>query len=371
MKSGFVVDLKDGMVVTSLFLVREKEVRSSPRTGKSWLQLGLVDRTGNVSAKMWDNFAGIISTFACDDVIRVRGRAKLYNDQIEITLEQILPVTEKEYDLQDFLPHTRENIDVLLAKLHEHIAAVRDPWLQRLLTSIVDDPAIQPKLRLAPAAMTMHHAYLGGLLEHVVSVCGLARGVAGHYADVELDYLITGAVLHDIGKIDELCYDRCIGYTTAGRLLGHISLGFAMVRKKIEAIAGFPPGLATLVEHLLLSHHGTHEFGSPALPQFREAVVLNFIDDLDSKVGAMRATLDAAAINRDGEWTERNPSLRRSLLRTDEFLHPTEKTNATAGAGGGAGAGAGAQNTSSAAHSAGAQPPAQRSLLDPGAAAKS
>jgi 3'-5' exoribonuclease len=365
MKSGFVIDLKDGMSVTSLFLVREKEVRSSPRTGKSWLQLGLVDRTGNVSAKMWDNFAGIISTFACDDVIRVRGRAKLYNDQIEITLEQILPVTEKEYDLQDFLPHTHENIDVLLAKLHEHIAAVRDPWLQRLLTSIVDDPAIQPKLRLAPAAMTMHHAYLGGLLEHVVSVCGLARGVAGHYADVDLDYLITGAVLHDIGKVDELCYDRCIGYTTAGRLLGHISLGFAMVRKKIEAIAGFPPELATLVEHLLLSHHGTHEFGSPALPQFREAVVLNFIDDLDSKMGAMRATLDAAAVNRDDEWTERNPSLRRALLRTGEFLHPTEKTNAAAGAG------AGAQNNSSSAHSAGAQPPAQRSLLDPGAAAKS
>jgi 3'-5' exoribonuclease len=361
MKSGFVVDLKDGVVVTSLFLVREKEIRSSPRTGKSWLQLGLVDRTGSVSAKMWDNFAGIVSTFACDDVIRVRGRAKLYNDQIEITLEQILPVTEKEYDLQDFLPHTRENIDVLLAKLHEHIAAVRDPWLQRLLTSIVDDPAIQPKLRLAPAAMTMHHAYLGGLLEHVVSVCGLARGVAGHYPDVDLDYLITGAVLHDIGKLEELSYERCIGYTTQGRLLGHISIGFAMVRKKIEAIAGFPPELATLVEHLLLSHHGTHEFGSPALPQFREAVVLNFIDDLDSKMGAMRATLDAAAVHRDDEWTERNPSLRRPLLRTSEFLHPTERTIESAGR----------QNNSAATRSTAAPAPAQRSLLDPGAAGKS
>jgi 3'-5' exoribonuclease len=360
MKSGFVVDLKDGVVVTSLFLVREKEIRSSPRTGKSWLQLGLVDRTGSVSAKMWDNFAGIVSTFACDDVIRVRGRAKLYNDQIEITLEQILPVTEKEYDLQDFLPHTRENIDVLMVKLHEHVAAVRDPWLQRLLTSIVDDPAIQPKLRLAPAAMTMHHAYLGGLLEHVVSVCGLARGVAGHYPDVDLDYLITGAVLHDIGKTEELGYQRCIGYTTQGRLLGHIAIGFAMVRKKIEAIAGFPPELATLIEHLLLSHHGTHEFGSPALPQFREAVVLNFIDDLDSKVGAMRATLDAAEVNRDDEWTERNPSLRRPLLRTGEFLHPTEKTKEAAGG----------SNNSAASHAA-ASAPAQRSLLDPGGSAKS
>jgi 3'-5' exoribonuclease len=360
MKQGFVIDLKDGMAITSLFLVREKEIRNSPRTGKSWLQLDLVDRTGSVSAKMWDNFAGIVSTFACDDVIRVRGRAKLYNDQIEITLEQILPVTDKEYDLQDFLPHTRENIDALLAKLHEHIAAVRDPWLQRLLTSIVDDPAIQPKLRLAPAAMTMHHAFLGGLLEHVVSVCGLARGVAAHYPDVDLDYLITGAVLHDIGKIDELCYDRCIGYTTQGRLLGHISLGFAMVRKKIEAIAGFPPDLGTLVEHLLLSHHGTHEFGSPALPQFREAVILNFIDDLDSKVGAMRATLDAAAANRDDEWTERNPSLRRPLLRTDEFLHPTEKTAGTAAG----------QGNSPLAHSAAAPAAAQRSFLDPGVRSK-
>lgn len=355
MKSGFVIDLKDGMAITSLFLVREKEIRSSPRTGKSWLQLGLVDRTGSVSAKMWDNFAGIVSTFACDDVVRVRGRAKLYNDQIEITLEQILPVAEKDYDLQDFLPHTRENIDGLMAKLHQHVAAVRNPWLRRLLNSIVDDPAIQPKLRMAPAAMTMHHAYLGGLLEHIVSICGLARGAAAHYPDVDQDYLLVGAVLHDIGKIDELCYDRCLGYTTPGRLLGHISIGFAMVRKKIEAIPDFPPKLATLVEHLLLSHHGTHEFGSPALPQFREAVVLNFIDDLDSKMGAMRATLDAA-VNRDDEWTERNPSLRRQLLRVSEFLQPAEKSREAIAA----------QNGSSAA----AEAPSQRSLLDPEPSAK-
>lgn len=330
-KSHFVIDLSDGQSVASLFLVREKEVRTSARTGSSWLQLELADRTGTISAKMWDNFTELAATFERDDIIQVRGRVKLYKGQRELTLEQILPAVEREYELGDFLPHTKYNIDELYAKLCAAVAAVKNPWLKRLLLDVIEDPAITPRLRRAPAAMTMHHAYIGGLLEHVVSLVGLASSLAAHYPELDGDLLLTGVVLHDIGKIEELRYTRGIDYSDEGRLLGHISIGAGMVRDKIKGIPGFPAPLATLVQHLILSHHGSYEFGSPSLPQFPEAVALHFIDDLDSKMGAVRATLgDAAEGSGAALWTERNPSLRRVLLRARQYLAGEHKGAAKA-----------------------------------------
>ena len=318
MKTHYICDLQDGQGIATLFLVREKEIRTSSRSGKSWLELDLVDRTGRISAKMWDNFAVIAVTFERDDVVHVRGRVKLYNGQKELMLEQIIPAVERDYDLSDFLAHTKYDVEKLYADLRAAIAAMKNPWLKRLLTSVADDPESAPKLKRAPAAMTMHHAFLGGLLEHIVSLIGLGRAVAEHYRELDADLLLAGIVLHDIGKIDELCYDRGIDYTTQGRLLGHITIGAAMVRERIRAIPNFPAQLAMLVEHLILSHHGSYEFGSPSLPQTREAVALHFLDDMDSKMGAIRATLDSAEGNAD--WTARNPSLRRSLLRTEKFF---------------------------------------------------
>ena len=321
MKSPCVSDLADGQLVTSLFLVREKEIRTSARTGKSWLELSLADRSGSIPAKMWDNFDAIAKTFERDDVVRIRGRVKLYNGQKELTLEQVIPAAEREYDLGDFLPHTKYDIEKLYADLRAAIAGMKNPWLKQLLSSVVDDPAIAPRFKRAPAAMTMHHAYLGGLLEHVVSLIGLASKVVSHYPELDPDLLLAGVVLHDVGKIDELRYARGIDYSDEGRLLGHITICVVLVREKCKAIAGFPAPLALLVEHLILSHHGSHEFGSPSLPQISEAVALHFIDDLDSKMAGMRATLEQAAAGSSADlWTERSPSLRRALLRTDKFL---------------------------------------------------
>ncbi len=202
MKSPCVSDLADGQMVASLFLVREKEVRTSARSGKSWLELSLGDRTGSIPAKMWDNFEAIAKTFERDDVIRIRGRVKLYNGQKELTLEQIIPASERDYELGDFLAHTKCDVEKLYADLHAAIAGMKNPWLQKLLVSVVDDPEIASRLKRAPAAMTMHHAYLGGLLEHIVSLMGLAAAVAAHYPELDPDLLLAGVVLHDIGKID-------------------------------------------------------------------------------------------------------------------------------------------------------------------------
>ncbi|HXW18096.1 MAG TPA: HD domain-containing protein [Candidatus Acidoferrales bacterium] len=328
MKALFIADLKDGQAVASFFLISSKEIRTSSRTGKSWLQLELSDRTGRVSGKMWDNFADAAARCDRDAIVKVQGRAKIYNDQIELTIELILPAQEGDYDIRDFLPHTKEDVEKLYARLREAIAAVKDPCLKNLLSSVVDDAAIAPKLKRAPAATTMHHAFIGGLLEHIVSVIGLMERVTDHYPELDRDLLLTGVVLHDIGKTEELSYARGFGYTTEGQLLGHIALGLALVRRKIESIPDFPRPLAVLVEHLILSHHGTHEFGSPQLPQFREAVVLHYLDDLDSKMAAMRATLEGTG--GEDEWSDRNPSLRRQLLRTADFLcvEPAQKPEA-------------------------------------------
>jgi 3'-5' exoribonuclease len=319
MKTGFVRDLADGQSVVSLFLVREKEVRTSPRTGKSWLQLSLGDRTGTISAKMWDNFDALVSTFDCDDVIHIRGRVKTYNGEKELTIEQIVPAREHDYEMGDFLPHTKYDVEKMYAELRLAAGSVKNPWLQRLLASIVDDPEIAPRLKRAPAAMSMHHAYIGGLLEHVVSLLGLANGLCAHYAELDRDMVITGVVLHDIGKTEELRYARGIDYTTVGRLLGHITIGAAIVRKKIDAIPDFPKPLAVLVEHLILSHHGSLEFASPVLPQTREALALHFLDDIDSKMAAARATIEAADSS-PAVWTDRNPALRRALARPEQYL---------------------------------------------------
>ena len=334
MKSHYVADLADGQSVSSLFLVREKEVRTSPRTGTSWLQLELADHTGAISAKMWDNFTPLLPTFERDDVVLVRGRVKLYNGQKEMALEQIVPAAESDYDLGDFLPHTRHDVEELYAKLRVAIAGVQNPWLNRLLVSVAEDPAIVPRLKRAPAAMAMHHAYLGGLLEHMVSLASLSAALCRHYPELDPDLMLAGVVLHDIGKIEELQYTRGIGYSTEGRLLGHIAIGLMLVRGKIQAIPGFPAPLAVLVEHLILSHHGTHEFGSPALPQTREAVALHFLDDVDSKMAAMRATLDFPAFAQDeSPWTDRNPALRRALLRAEKYLGNGSKKTQEAEAG--------------------------------------
>jgi 3'-5' exoribonuclease len=318
MKSPVVADLKDGQSVEGIFLVCEKEMRTSARGNASWLQLELGDRTGSISAKMWENFEPLLETFESGDVVRVRGRVKLYNARLEVSLEQIIPVPENAYDLSDFLPHTKYDVEALYAGLLSAIASVKNPWLRQLLGNIVEDPSIAPRLKRAPAAMTMHHAFIGGLLEHIVSLIGLSTAIAAQYPELDPDLLLAGVVLHDIGKIDELRYAREIDYSTEGRLLGHIMLGVGMVRDRIKQIPGFPPALAVMVEHLILSHHGTHEFGSPSLPQTREAVALHFLDDFDSKMAAIRATLESSCAP-DG-WSQRNPSLRRALLRGEKYL---------------------------------------------------
>jgi 3'-5' exoribonuclease len=317
MKTPFVTDLGSEQVITTFFLVHEKEIRNT-REGKSYLRLELGDRSGTIEARMWDLFETIAKDINRDDFVKVQARVEIYRNKPQLALQQVRRAKPEEIDLVDFLPHTKEDVDKLYERLLEYAGAIRNPWLKILVSGIITDPKIAPRYKRAPAAKVMHHAFIGGLLEHVVGLCALAQLLATHYAELDVDLLLTAAMLHDVGKLDELCYERAIGYTTQGQLLGHIVMELETVSRAMDGIAGFPAPLKTVVQHMLISHHGQYEFGSPKLPMIREAMVFHYMDDLDSKMAAVRSALGSGA--GDDEWSAYSTALGRKFLRLEEFL---------------------------------------------------
>jgi len=320
MKTPFVTDLNSEQSITTFFLVHEKEIRNT-REGKPYLRLELGDRSGTIEARMWDQFESTVKDISRDDFVKVQARVEIYRNRPQLSLQQVRLAKPEEIDLADFLPQTKENVEKLYAQLQEYAGSIVNPWLKKLVTGIISDPAIAAKYKRAPAAKVMHHAYLGGLIEHVTGLCGLAKQIAAHYRELDVDLLLTAAILHDVGKLDELCFERAIGYTVEGQLLGHIMMEFETVSKAMDAIDGFPTNLKTVVQHLLISHHGQYEFGSPKLPMIREALAFHYMDDLDSKLAAVRAAL--AVDTGEPEWSAYSGALGRKFLRLDQFLKST------------------------------------------------
>lgn len=322
MKTLFVRELQPNQVAKSVFLVQSKEVRQD-KGGKSYLSLLLGDRTGNLEARMWEGVAEVVDTFDRDDFVEVKGLVQVYRNRPQMQVHTIHRLDDTGVQLADFVPHTAHDVNVMWTELRAAVAAVANPHLRALLDAFLDDPEIAPRYRAAPAAKTMHHAVLGGLLEHVTSLVRLARAVTPNYPIVDPDLLLAGIVLHDLGKIYELDYRRTFSYTTPGKLLGHMAIVLNLLQAKVAAVPGFPPKLKMLVEHLILSHHGHHEFGSPTLPAFPEALLLHYLDDLDSKMESTRASLANDPLV-EGEWTGRNPALDRQILKKDKFLAPDD-----------------------------------------------
>jgi 3'-5' exoribonuclease len=219
-------------------------------------------------------------------------------------------------DLSDYLPRSRRDPAEMYAVLLDRMKRMAEGPLRVLLLSVLEDPTIAEKYKKAPAAMSYHHAFLGGLLEHVLSLVELGDQLCDHYGDLRRDLLLAGLVLHDLGKVEELSFTSGFRYSTRGQLLGHIAMALEMVQEKIRQIPGFPPELKSQLEHIILSHHGKLEFGSPKEPMFPEALVVHFLDEIDSKLEAMRAQY-ASDQERSGEWTARNPALRRELLKVE------------------------------------------------------
>jgi 3'-5' exoribonuclease len=326
MKDIYIGDLlgfDEGKTFDSFFLVLTKQQRTT-KSNKPYLNLILGDRTGQIEGRVWDpGDPRIAKEFERGDIVKVRGSFSRYEDRAQVKVDQLRKALAGEADKMDMLPATSSDVGALWAQLDASVESLVNADLKRLLKALLADSALAQAYREAPAARQLHHAWLGGLLEHVVSLLGLADRVAAHYPLLDRDLLVTGVILHDVGKIRELVWDTGFDYTVEGVLLGHIQMGVDLVEKTIAGLPGFPDRLRTLVLHMILSHHGKLEFGSPKLPMIPEALVLNFLDDLDAKMQAMASAFEKSA--REGrapdELTGKVWALdQRQLLNTKAWL---------------------------------------------------
>ena len=322
MKSPYVSELEPNKLITSSFLVHSKEIRQK-KSGELYLSLLLADRTGELDAKMWDNVAEVIETFDRDDFVRVKGLIQIFHNRPQMTIHKVRRMDDSEIDFCDYFPSSKRDQDEMWLELRGIVAGIANVHLKGLLEAVLADDEIARRYRRAPAAKTIHHAFLGGLIEHVLSLCAMARLAAQHYRLIDGDLLLTGVILHDIGKIYELNYERGFSYSNDGQLLGHIHIGLRIVADKLRDLPAFPPALRSLVEHMILSHHGKLEFGSPKIPQFPEALMLHYLDDMDSKMECMRALLESDR-QVEGCFTAYNAALERSVLKKDLFLNPPD-----------------------------------------------
>jgi 3'-5' exoribonuclease len=328
MKSPYVSELEPNQVITGTFLVSHKDVRQK-KTGEPYLSLTLSDRTGDLDAKMWDNAAEALATFERDSFVRVKGMLQVFQNRPQLTVHKIQPVADNEIDASDYFPVSRRDRAEMFQELQGWIAGMSNVHLKALLEAIFADESVALAYRTAPAAKSVHHNWIGGLIEHVLSLCRLAKFAAGHYASIDFDLLLAGVILHDLGKIHELSYARSFGYTTEGQLLGHIMIGMRMVDEKIGAIPDFPAPLRDLLLHMILSHHGQLDFGSPKVPVFPEALLLHLLDNMDSKMECMRALVEKDQTV-EGVWTGYSSALERSALKKRKYLEPGPKLGAAA-----------------------------------------
>ena len=344
MKEFFVADAPrfENQVVTSFFCLASVGVRERRGGGGQYLALTLSDKSGQLEARMWEEFADLLPSCSEGCYVKAQGQISRYGGRFQITVTRMRSASSAEIDTADFILTTRFDVAEMTAELRGYVDRLQSPDLRRLLFAFLDDPEIGPAFIVAPAAKRLHHAWLGGLLEHVVSLVRVCVAVAPCYPEVNPDLLVAGAILHDIGKVRELRWGSNFEYTLEGQLLGHITIGQRLLGEKIAAldaearlraaeISGaaevFPEKLRLLLEHMILSHHGKLEFGSPKLPMTPEALLLSALDDLEAKFQTLRTEFGVAkaAGKGQGEVTEWVRSMERNLFDSGAYLAADRK----------------------------------------------
>lgn len=308
-------ELQDKAAVQSAFLVKDK-ARQTGKNGKSYLAVRLTDKSGEIDARIWDNIDEFDSRFEVDDFVQVKGSVQSFQGRQQLVISTIESLNPYEVTIEDFLPTSERPAEEMFQELLSLLSDVRNPFIKQLMLNTLNDPSIKPLFVRAPAAKSIHHAYLSGLLEHTLSICGLMRFIGGHYKGVDSDLLIFGAVFHDIGKIWELSFDKSLGYTDVGRLVGHIPMGSELIEKKCAEIPNFPFDLKNKLKHIVLGHHGKMEYGSPKLPSFLEAVIVGMVDDLDSKINQIQKFVETEkrASPEGTRWSRFNKEFQRYFL---------------------------------------------------------
>ena len=312
-KEIYLKDIKQGDKVASTFLAAEKNMAFSLK-GAPYLNVRLKDKTGELDGKIWDNAIEFDRQFKKGDIIYIEGRAASYKNAIQISIVNIKKYLGDDIEPADYLPMAKGDVAAMFSEMLTYIEKIQTKSLQLLLQAFFHDQKTAELFQRAPAAKGFHHIYLGGLLEHSLSVVRLLDKVADHYPNLDRDLLLAGGMLHDIGKIYEFNYESLIEYSDEGRLIGHIVMGVEMMNKKIEAIPDFPAPLALKMRHIILSHHGEFEFGSPKRPKTLEALVVHFIDDLDAKLNGFQSFINDSN-NPDSDWTVYNRFFERFLYK--------------------------------------------------------
>ncbi len=283
----YINEIKENDHVDSLFLVKEKS-SAVTKTGNIYLKLRLVDHSGEIEGRIWTSVGNVAESFEKDGFVHVTGKAVSFQERLQINITSIESLREEEILFSDFFPMTEKDIDGMFQSLLEIGRQIKNPHLGRLLQLFWEDESFVKRFKIAPASKWLHHNYLGGLLEHTLSVAQVVLKIASHYNGLNMDLLLTAAIFHDLGKVDELSYHRSFDYSDEGRLLGHIILGIERVEDKIKQLPDFPKDLSTLLKHFLLSHHGQYIWGSPKKPMTLEAVMLHFLDDMDAKINGIQ-----------------------------------------------------------------------------------
>lgn len=313
MKPVYIADLRENQPVDSLFLVSAKN-HGVTKGGSGYLTLKLMDRSGEIEGRVWQRAEELGKGFEKHDFVRVRGFTTLYQGKVQIRVDDVARVEGDRVAAEDFLPKSLSDPEEMAEELVAILRGMKNPHLRALAESFFADGAFMELFKQAPAGKSVHHPYLGGLLEHTLSLLKLILKVVENYQGIDVDLLLMGGFLHDIGKVHEFSFDRAVEYTDRGQLLGHLVMEVEMVNEKIQRIPDFPEELATLVKHLIVSHHGAYEFGSPKLPQTLEAVILHALDDLDGKIQSIQGLLEREAGSR---WTSFHRAYGRSFFRGD------------------------------------------------------
>ena len=312
-KQKYISGLKAGEPVDEVFLVRTKELRKTKK-GNDYLYLELVDRTGQIIANIWDNTETIAPNFSKDDFVQVAGVVEEYKGKPQVRIDSLKRLAEGEVDLSDFIAQTGQDIDLLWAQVKEASETIKDSYLKQLIDLFLKDGNLAEAFKKSPASIKHHQPYLGGLLEHTVTMLNLARGILPSYPRLDRDLLIVGIILHDIGKIREYSFHLKPDHTDEGRLVGHTAIGLLMLDEKVRMIEGFPPELLMKLQHLVLSHHGERAFGAPVVPMTAEALVLHYLDNLDARLAEYYEQIDNIT-EANGKWTKWLESLERRFYK--------------------------------------------------------
>ena len=308
----FIRDIKEKDHVQSVFLVKEKK-SGTDRNGKAFMSLEVSDSTGHLNARMFEKVDGVVGLFEIGDVVWIKGFVQLFQNRKQLIVHELRKATEAEYSLQDLVANLGGDPDQHLRELTTIVDGIQNPFIRSLLQSTFADDEIKALLQKAPAAKTIHHAYRGGLVEHIHSITQIMLSLAAHYPFLNRDLLIFGAIFHDLGKVFELDLSEGIHYTRRGRLVGHMAIACEIIKEKARAIADFPADLIDVLQHIVLSHHGKLEYGSPKLPMLPEALVVAMIDDLDSKMNTLFHFLknEVESSSPTESWSHYSPGFER------------------------------------------------------------